>query len=209
MNIKYTLVNVIVTYMIGLIAGSLPLAAQATQPDFPTSIDTRPQTVVEYRVVGVTVTEADGAPSFLDDQMDAVSGAAAMNQLCQREVHPRARFATFSDYRNTPGARSLVRPSVGGGAWVDPGIVTVLFTPDASDDALDWIASPQQAPQLRLVLADALGAGTQFSCAGWRTTSKVTFGAYIAGGSGLAAFDSCDRSHQVLCAAPVAVPAVQ
>jgi hypothetical protein len=195
--------------LIGLISSSLPIASQAAPPDFLRSIDTNPQSIVEYRVVGVTQTRTSGLPEVDDSQGNPLHGIDAMNQLCQEEFGPAARFARAAEAHGPPGATSYF-PDDATYAWVDATPTIPLYMPDRAGTATPWTATPRDFDFVHFTVVGASPRVAQagFSCASWTTDSSFA----PAGGAALSRSGefvgvSCNVPRNVVCAAPVVVPA--
>jgi hypothetical protein len=186
----------------------IPLGALAAPPDFPASIDTNPQSVVEYRVVGITDTATDGSAAVTDDQGVAYRGIVAMNRLCREEVHPQSRLARVREYYDTPGARLLLTTDTGP-AWVAPGEFQVVFRPDPFIPDDDWaaVSTYYGAAFHSTAQRDPEQAVSRASCDQWLAAGPEFSALYIQADSGRASEDDCDKSYRLLCAAPVVVPA--
>jgi hypothetical protein len=109
----------------------------AAQPEFPTSIQTKPVTVPEYRVVGVTTTVTDGSIETQDQFGDTLEGYAAMDRLCQDEVAPSARAATVREWQTS---RTFPLPEGVEHVWLDPGPAEVMYIDYNYEFEGDWIA---------------------------------------------------------------------
>jgi len=174
-----------------MFACAIPLAGQAKD-----SVATNPATIVEYRVVGVTTTQTDGAPS-----VGGLTGFAAMDQLCQNEMGADTRMATAREWQTT---RNFPHPADALPIWLDPGPIEITFDPNSGVSG-SLVGHPTEARGLFFI-----GGATPFEVNKFATCNSFTnngFGSAITGTAvGRLNGSDCEESLKVGCSAPVAIP---
>lgn len=196
--------NTFIFTSFGLVAYLLPHVLLAALPDAPNSIGTNPQTIVEYRVVGVTDTATNWtAAKATDSQEGTVFGIGAMNRLCQAEVHPQSHMASTSEWVGTPEPHLLIPEGVDE-AWLLP---SPRAYPDTPKDYpiyvmdIDFDSTYDVHPKVLPPLAQR---PPTLTCTRANSPAVHLYGA-AGSHTGRVGYAHCSRVLPVACAAPVSV----
>ncbi|NIW25435.1 MAG: hypothetical protein GWN29_13210 [Gammaproteobacteria bacterium] len=146
------------------------------------NVDNEPQGLVEFRIVGYTITRTAGLIEA-DSRFGPLTGYAAMHELCQQQVRGSAR-AAFSSEAVLPAA-----PLVGqvDRAWIIPAPSLFDYTDPAAISRIscDWY--------------ETIGSSV-------REETPFSTGLVFAPASGRISNAICETALPVACSAPVAVP---